>query len=479
MQQWTATTNYPSTLKKLLFGCIAFAVLSLMILHRPAWKLRDFDQIFYVTIAYDLDRYGVFSNGLFADIDSNGDRPSPGMFFGPVYPMLVLAAMKIDGRFAAAVKCIVEAEREHRDEADCEAYAFPIRLMNAWLLVIGLLAVACAAELIVQRKSAFLIAGLSALAGLAAEIDIFSYVMTESAIFAIYSLFALQVLLAWKRDQTRYYIFAGGLLGLLCLTKPSFALLFPVIAGLSLLYGYRLSKDRRLHTGKGVLAFSLAFAVAVALWAGRNAMSVGKFGLTEEYGAAALIERFAFDEMTMREFWQAFPYCTPGVGDLAFDQVYGTDSMHRFVYHTPGSFFHVGRDRRDTLVRQYKRLDPLIADIVRDEMHARWWRYLLVSIPLAWCGMWAGWLASIILLPAFLMAFVRAYRTGQPLFLMYAAPALTMLGLHAAVGNHYIRYNLILIGPYAVGMALIVVWWARHSQERASARAVPKGERRV
>jgi hypothetical protein len=34
---------------------LAFIVMSFAILHRPNPKFRDFDQIFYVTIAYDLD----------------------------------------------------------------------------------------------------------------------------------------------------------------------------------------------------------------------------------------------------------------------------------------------------------------------------------------------------------------------------------------------------------------------------------------
>jgi hypothetical protein len=156
---------------------------------------------------------------------------------------------------------------------------------------------------------------------------------------------------------------------------------------------------------------------------------------------------------------QAFPYCVPGVGGLAFDQVSGTDSMHRFVYHTSGSFFNVGRDRRNTLVREHQRLDPIIGAVVLDEMHTRWWRYLLVSIPLAWCGMWAGSLISLLLIPAFALAYARALMMGQPLLLLYAAPAMSMLPLYAMVGNHYTRYNLILIGPYAVGAALIVTSW--------------------
>ncbi len=429
-------------LKKLLFGCFAFAVLSLTILNRPAWKLLDFDQGFYVTIAYDLDKHGVFSNGPFAKADSTLARPPPGMFFGPLYPTLVLVAMKLDPRFAAAVRCAVEADRGHRDQASCEAYALPMRLLNAFLLALGLIAIAGAAEIIVGRKSAFLVAGLSAVAGVAAESAIFSYVMTESAIFAIYSVFALQMLLAWKTGQARYFIFAGGLLGLLCLTKPSFVILFPAVAALSLLWGYRLAKGQP-HTGARLLAFGLTFALVLGAWAGRNAISVGKFALTEEYGAVALIERFAYDDMTLREALQAFPYCLPGVGDLAFDRVYGTDSMHRFVY-------------------------PIIGGIALEEMRARWWRYLLTTLPLAWCGMWAGWLVSLILVPAFAIACVRAFTTGQPLLLLYAAPALTMLALHAAVGNHYTRYNLILIGPYAAGLALLVTAWWEHRRDEAS-----------
>ena len=42
------------------------------------------------------------------------------------------------------------------------------------------------------------------------------------------------------------------------------------------------------------------------------------------------------------------------------------------------------------------------------------------------------------------------------MFLLYAAPALVMLGLHAGIANHYTRYNLILIGPFCAGAAWII-----------------------
>ncbi len=98
----------------------------------------------------------------------------------------------------------------------------------------------------------------------------------------------------------------------------------------------------------------------------------------------------------------------------------------------------------------------MIKDVIADEMRQRWWRYLLVSVPLAWCGMWAGGLLGLVLVPLFAGACVLAVRRSKPLFLLYAAPTLVMLGLHAAVANHYTRYNLILIGPMSAGAAWIV-----------------------
>ena len=187
-----------------------------------------------MTLAYDLDRYAVFSNGPFSGIDDTAAAPPAGMFFGPVYPALVAAVMKLDPRFATAARCSVEADRGHRDIATCDPYDLPMRLLNALLLAIAVVAVAAAAELMFRRRAMFLVTGLCVLVALACEADAFSYVMTESLIFAIYSVFMLAMVLAWRSGRTGHFILGGVLLGLLCLTKPSYLVLFPVVAALSL-----------------------------------------------------------------------------------------------------------------------------------------------------------------------------------------------------------------------------------------------------
>src|SRR3954447_19678945 len=98
-----------------LLGLLSFVVLVAAILAKPARTLSDFDQSFYLTIAYDLDHHGVFSNGVFDNVNSNREAPPPGMFFVPGYPLVVLAAMKLNARFAKAVECTVNAVNEQKE----------------------------------------------------------------------------------------------------------------------------------------------------------------------------------------------------------------------------------------------------------------------------------------------------------------------------------------------------------------------------
>src|SRR5215218_2423814 len=195
---------------RVTFATFVFAALALAILSRPDKRLIDFDQSFYLTIAYDLDRHHVFSNGVFDDVDSTTAPPPPGMFFSPLYPWLLVGAMKVDPRFAAAVTCTIEANEKQRDLGTCEIYARPIHLLHALLLALGVLAVARAGELIIPDRRVFYGAGLLAMLGLAAEAELFSYVMTESLWFSLYSLLMLAFLSGLRTAHTRAFVPAGA-----------------------------------------------------------------------------------------------------------------------------------------------------------------------------------------------------------------------------------------------------------------------------
>ena len=63
-----------SRASRVVFGLVIFATLATAILLRtPKW-LSDFDQSFYITVAYDLAHHGVFSNGVFDTSTARGRR---------------------------------------------------------------------------------------------------------------------------------------------------------------------------------------------------------------------------------------------------------------------------------------------------------------------------------------------------------------------------------------------------------------------
>ena len=66
-----------------------------------------------------------------------------------------------------------------------------MHIMHAALLAIGVLAIALAAEMIFASTMTFWLAGILATLALLADADLFSFVMTESITFSLYSLAAL------------------------------------------------------------------------------------------------------------------------------------------------------------------------------------------------------------------------------------------------------------------------------------------------
>src|ERR1700730_652567 len=52
------------------FGRAIFSFLAAAILTRPPKGLGEFDQAYYLTLAYDLEHHGVFSNGVLDDVNS-------------------------------------------------------------------------------------------------------------------------------------------------------------------------------------------------------------------------------------------------------------------------------------------------------------------------------------------------------------------------------------------------------------------------
>lgn len=236
--------------------------------------------------------------------------------------------------------------------------------------------------------------------------------------------------------------------GLLVLARPSFLVLGPLFV---VLFAVRPGFPWK-RSAAGMLLFACCLCTTILPWSVRNYVSVGKFGLTEEYGSQQIIERFGYNSTTLAEGLAAFPAALPQVGRDLTGAVLGEDVLHRMSWGPDDdTFYHVGVAHRWELIKLTSgHVDSVIWPIISQEMRENWWRHALTTLPIAWTGMWVGQTWGLTLVPIFLFMLIAAIRQRRTLFIMYAAPAMVMVLVHGAAANQNVRYNFGLIGPISV-----------------------------
>ncbi len=264
---------------------------------------------------------------------------------------------------------------------------------------------------------------------------------------------------------------SGALLGLTALTRPAFLYLVPT----TLLALALAARGRAVLPGAAFLAGAVT---VLAPWVARNAAVLGRAALTYGYDSHTLVQRIAFDTMTWREYAHAYLCWLPDGTALGRDFL-GPHGCDRFAWdNQPSSFYVLGLRHMlpETLAAAGGYGHHLRYLLTHYIFRMPVW-HVLVSIPLALRGAYVAHWWGFILLPVTLACTVLALRrawhgdSSAAVFLVMALPAWFMLALNAGVAVNQVRYNLLLITPYAVagGLGLHALW------RRAGWRVRPNG----
>jgi len=411
-----------------------------------------FDQPFYLGIAYDLVHAGRFTNGyFFQEPPVDAARP-PGMRFTPVYPALLAGASAVDGRFAAAMDCLVASRG---GDASCSRSASLVRWAQFGMLACFYVLVWGMARRITGcERGGWVGLGLALLT--APELlNYVNYMMTEITALTL----ATGALAAGVRGiaerRGRFFVLAGGLAGCAALTRPAYFYLFLVCAAagfvLALIGPGRSARFRR------VAGFAAAGVVVVVPWLLRNFVVLGDASLTAGYGPQVLVQRVAFDLMSWTEFFRSLVCWLPdgnGLGGMLF----GPGACHRFQWADQAdNFYAIGNG-------------PLMAEslaasggwphmfsyLLHKFILAEPVKYAAVTVSLALRGAWVSNYWGLVLAPVCAIMTWRAAARLDWLFLAIALPAWFMLIFAAAVSVNQTRYNLMLIPAFAVAGAMAV-----------------------
>ena len=416
-------------------------------------SLAEYDQPFYVGIAYDLRNWGRFTDGfLFAGADAEQPRP-PGMRFAPLYPALVAATAARDRSFADAIECVVDSSGR---DPGCARMASLIRWLQFMMLVAFYALVWWTAGAVLGTPRAGWVALAFALMTAPFLLRFVNLVMTEmTALLLLTSAIGAGVA-ARRGSPLPWLLVAGGCLGLTALTRPAFLYLAfaAALVGLAVV----LWDERRWQKLPLLLAFLAGIAAVVVPWVARNAVVLGRPALTYGYNSHTLAQRVAYDRMSWREYGLFYVCGLPdGVG-LA-QRLFGRDACSPFSWDPKekGSYYNVGNGAfMDDTVAAAGGWQHHLSYLVRNYVLASPLTHLLVTVPFALAGAWVNNYWGLILGILCAVLTIRAVRTNDLGLLIVTLPGWFMLLFHAGVAINQDRYNLILILPYAISGAWLV-----------------------
>lgn len=435
--------------------CLAIAVAAAVIFWQAQKEAPDIsagDSYGYVSAAKELIDTGIFTDGGFKDRAAIKGPEGQGMFFAPLYPALLAAVGSLDPVFYKSMEC--RLKDGHQSCPDNFGALLPIHIalatLSAFLVWLG-------GWVITGRYSvAWLAMALCLLAEAYAYYT--AQIMTENLVFPLYTASCVAAAAAWKKKSARYWLLTGLLLGLSALTRPSFIYLFyaaiPVVALLSL-----LQKDFswRQKIAMPLLLIAGYFLIA-GPWMIRNGLSMGEYAISKGYASYILVQRIAYNDMSWKEWGVSFIHSLPDFGDSLAKDLFAPEDYERFSYEDPNGFYMTGfKKLRFETIEKAGGIENHLSWLLKHEVFGNFYKHVMVTLALAWRGMWISKYWGLVTIPMFCGVFVWAMRRRWGEFLVFSLPAWFMLGFHAFTSVNVVRYNLILIPGLSVAAAFLLI----------------------
>lgn len=365
----------------------------------------------------------------------------------------------------AAFEIGMAATLDPATRASLECHITAKSLVNDCNLDIGGLLAVYGFELLVFHAAiglvAYLIFGNSTKAWLAVaaslafkETKIYSTsILSEPSYMMAGGLFVLLWVYCLKHpDKIKYWFWCGVSLGLLILSKPSWQAMVPALIALFVLYAaFNRPVGRDKYVTIGVLCGGAALVFVPFIV--RNGLVLDIWRLSDpDYLAAPLAHRFAFNHMSWAEWAAGWVYYLPDFGDSLAKSLFGEDLVAKLNW-SDGSYYAYGRDVLLQHATAATTDGNVAGYLVREHFLNDLPKATAVTALFAWHGIFVG---NLLGLAALILAAPVLYflpRPSRNLILLLSLPIMIMVGVHALVSISLLRYNLLLVAPYALILA--------------------------
>ena len=280
-------------------------------------------------------------------------------------------------------------------------------------------------------------------------------------------------------------ITCGLLLGALILTRPPYEFLLVALSLAAAIYAFRNGARRREIT-VAIAGILISALLVIAPWAAYNYKVRGFVGLSKGYALGILAERLTFNAMTGRQWLAAFPFWTSEqrgeteLGDNWVTKLFGAETTAPLDkrhpdYFTRGKRVHEAKQPyKDALANGYlSLLGRILSDLPK---------HFVTSVPLAWRGMsefTKGPTLKSTFYVLLIFSFVYGTHRNRSVLAALAFCPVVVLAINALVSVNINRYNIGLVTPLSVGVALPIAWAIDGAWNRLRRRFVAPARERA
>ncbi len=413
-------------------------------------------------MAYNLINAGVMS------IDDSGQRlglPATN-YREPLYPLLLAGIMK-----AILPNPLPDLSCFRTKETDCGTLHERLKLLNVGLIIVLLAAFYVMFPLVAEAL------GLSKRQGGGLSFAMITFIAAGSSYLAkvefYYSdvlagllvfLHGASLLLFITRGRKTWAVVCGLSLGAIVLTKAIF-LYWMLMLCLAIVGAAFLSWGRQPGRRAAVAMLIVIAVLPVGSWMTRNHVEIGSFSVSSGRDYQVLGVRAEYDAMRREEYFPGFVYFVPVYGWAAAEKWFDEKDYRRYVRNNPDSFFKVGQSREGLVGRQVEEgrstyIAALSVFVEHLPMHiatTALMTYRSFFIPAGYrtlrvkVGALSNWMTMatfiihVTLVPSFILLCIWAVYRRDWFLLIFLAPAIFSVAIHAGLTHYIPRYNLPLI----------------------------------
>ncbi len=433
------------------------------------------DEHSYIPLGFNLYKYGVIAwsgsadklePGVSASQMDDGNVITPSQRRGPVYLALLAASLHLHPDSQnVSLQCF------QGKAAGCESFRQDLKIVNIVLLALTVLIAYAATKAF--SKSA--VAGLTAaflVASSKSLIDMSDTLRPEILATLLFFLASVMLVLVWLGPNLKNCLATGIVFAALALCQPIYlySLCVPILVTVASVVRHKLSV-RKLGLGYS-MAILFAFALVTAPWLIRNQMYFGNSQVTSG-GEIVLRVRAEYNQMTANEYLASFVFWTAAGRERLAGLIFEYDDYKRLKRDNyEDGYYKSARARASAIAHEVgadvtETRQLVVAEAKRMILDAPF-KHLLVSIPVAWRGLFAetgvvlharpfefsGFLIRLTLNFAYwagiLFCIVSSIRTRQFHCLVFASLTIWAWLAYAGLSHYVPRYSYPFIPILAV-----------------------------